>query len=710
MPRFFAVAARGTEGVLATELRSLDVADVDEQRGGVAFGEALVDAYRACLWSRVASRVLLPIHRFEASSAADLYQGVRSIDWSQHLGVETTLAVDVAGKDAVAGPGHFVALKTKDAIVDQLRDRHGARPDIDTVRPDIRVNVHVRATQITINIDLAGRGLHRRGIDRVGADAPLKENLAAAILRLAGWPTEDPSVPFFDPMCGSGTLLIEAAWMALDVAPGARRTGPGRVGWRGHDGALWRRLVDEATERANAARGRALRIVGTDASDEAVAIAQGNLRRAGLNDVVRVQQRELREAIPPWVEPGFLVTNPPYGERLGDSVELVPLYELLGDVLKRRFPGWRAWIFTGNPGLGKRIGLRPASRHLLYNGPIASRLLSIPISMTPVTAGDGPGWRQPSPESKSLATRLRKNLRQRRRWAARERLSCYRLYDADVPEYNLAIDWYDGAVRLEEYSRPRKVLEHDADRRLRDALLVVPDLLDVQSDALVLRVRRRRGPGEQHQRRNDRKHVRIVGEKDLRFEVNLVDYPDTGLFLDDRLLRRRIRDHAEGGDFLNLFAYTCSASVAAARGGARSSTSVDLSNTYLAWGRRNFALNDIAPDNHHFIRADVMHWLTRAPRQRYDLVFLAPPTDSRSKAMRTDFDVQRDHVSLIEGVGRRLKPGGEIVFATNLRTFVLNDQRLHAFQVEEITEDITPRDFERRPRLRAWSLSPQENR
>lgn len=702
--RFFAVTPRGTERVLADELRGIGIARVEEDRGGVAFGERLADAYLACLWSRVASRVLFPLGSFEAVDAEALYDGVHAIDWAEHLGPEKTLAVDVAGKDAPAGPGHFIALKTKDAIVDRIRDVAGSRPDVDTSNPDLRVNVHVRGPRVTLNLDLSGRGLHRRGIARAGSDAPLKENLAAAIVRLAGWPTSDPSCPFFDPMCGSGTLLIEAAWIALDIAPGLMRERIGAEGWRGHDAALWKRLRSEAEQRKRAAGERDLRIFGSDASEAAVLAARENLGRAGLASKVLVEQCDLRETGPPSSEPGILVTNPPFGERLGDSGELGPLYELLGDVLKRRFPGWRAWVFTGNPALGKRIGLRPASRHVLYNGPIESRLLEIPISDRPTTREGGPAWRRASEESKALVTRLRKNLDRLRPWAEREGLTCYRVYDADVPAYNVAVDWYGGAVRVEEYARPRKVPQADAERRLRDALLVVPKMLGVDAASVVLRVRSRRAPGKQHERRDDRKHFRTVREGELRFDVNLEDYLDTGLFLDDRVLRQRIRGQSKGSDFLNLFAYTCAASVAAAVGGAKSTTSVDLSNTYLAWGRRNFALNGVRLDSHRFVRGDVLQWLERTGSRRYDGIFLAPPTFSKSKSMRTEFDVQRDHGSLIERAGRLLKRRGEMLFTTNLRSFSLDEHRLRDFEIREITEEITPLDFERRPRLRAWSF------
>ncbi len=397
-PLYFATAPRGTEGVLAAELRTLageagSPPRVAETRGGVAFGARLEDAYRACLWSRIASRVLLPLRRFEAASADALYQGVAAIDWAAHLGSERTLAVDVAGGGSPAGPPHFLTLKTKDAIVDRVRRAEGARPSIDTARPDVKVNVHLAGEWVTVSLDLAGRGLHRRGIGRRGAAAPLKENLAAALLAITGWPSR-PGEPLLDPMCGSGTILVEAAWMALDVAPGLARRHFGAEGWRGHDPRLWRRLLAEARERRGAGAQRTVRIAGSDVSRSALRTARDNLERAGVSRHVDLEHRELRDVEAPWPDAGSVVTNPPYGERLGEVGELGPLYGLLGDVLKRRFPGWRTWVLAGNPALAKRIGLKPAARHILWNGPIECRLLEIPISEKPVESDRGPGWRR----------------------------------------------------------------------------------------------------------------------------------------------------------------------------------------------------------------------------------------------------------------------------------------------------------------------------
>jgi len=710
-PRFFATASLGTERVLADELREMGAAAVEERRGGVEFGERLRDAYRACLWSRIASRVLFPLTSFEVDGAGALYDGVRAIDWAGHIAPERTLAVEVAGRDSPAGPPHYVALKTKDAVVDGVRAAKGTRPSVDKERPDLRIHVHVTGPRVTVSLDLAGRSLHERAIGRSASAAPLKENLAAALLRIAGWQMRCATAPLVDPMCGSGTILVEAAWIAKDVAPGLLRPRLGAEGWLGHDAALWRDLRAEAEQRREAGRDRALRIAGSDASRSALEAARRNLRQAGVASDVRVELRELRDVEPAWADAGILITNPPYGTRLGEAREMGPLYELLGDVLKRRFPGWQAWILSGNPALAKRIGLRPASRHVLYNGPIECRLLEFPIGPAPPAGGRGPAWRRPSQEAEGFRTRLLRNRRRVETWARREGLTCYRLYDSDLPEFNLSVDWYDGALRLEEYAAPRKIPEERAERRLRDALLVAADALGVDPAQVTLRVRSRRVGAEQQGPRGDRRALKEVREGDLSFLVNLEDYLDTGLFLDDRLLRRWVRARAAAADFLNLFAYTCSASVAAAAGGASSTTSVDLSNTYLAWGRRNFHLNGLHGPAHRFVRADALRWLAAgAGGRRYDLILLAPPTHSRSKGMDGDFDVQRDHGAVLSRCGRVLAPGGTILFATNLRSFVLDAGAIPELKAREITAELTPPDFERKPRLRVWIVEKRNQR
>jgi 23S rRNA (guanine2445-N2)-methyltransferase / 23S rRNA (guanine2069-N7)-methyltransferase len=703
----FATCAKGLEPLVAEELTALGAVKVEPFRAGVAFTGSLETAYRACLWSRLASRVLYRLTAFDAPDGEALYAGVHALPWEDHLSARETLAVGfTATADAAITHTHFGALKTKDAIVDRLRERTGARPNVDTHAPDLRVAVHLAGKETSVSLDLSGDSLHRRGYREAGVEAPLKETLAAAILTLLGWPDrarDQARVPFYDPMCGSGTLPIEAALIATDTAPGLRRARWGFTAWRRHDETLFRRLMEEAEARVIRDPRRLPPIVGHDADPGAVRAALANVARAGLLSVVHIERREVAGAQPIGDRPGLVVVNPPYGERLGERDALGPLYEQLGDLWKRRFPGWTAAVFTGEPELGKRIGLKPSRRHVLYNGAIECRLLEIPISEEkPVT--EGPAWRRPSPEVEAFQNRVRKNHKHLSKWARREDVRCFRVYDADLPEYAVAVDLYEDAAHVQEYQAPSTIEPERAQRRLRDVMAVLPETLGLDPKRVVLKVRRKIRPETQYERLSSEGEFLEVREGGHRFLVNLTDYLDTGLFLDHRRIRAMIGEAARGKDFLNLYAYTGTATVYAAKGGATSTVSVDLSNTYLSWAERNFRLNELPEGKHRLVRDDCLTWLKRADR-RFGLIFIAPPTFSNSKRVEEDFDVQRDHVALLKEAARLLTDDGEILFSNHFRKFKMRADELSDLTVENITTRTLPPDFQRDARTHnSWRI------
>jgi putative N6-adenine-specific DNA methylase len=367
--QFFASTAKGVEEVLAAELVRIGCKDVNAGSGGVRFGGGMEACYRANLWLRTASRVLMPLAEFRCETPEDLYRGVRAIPWIKYLTPEMTLAVDCNLRDSALTHSGFVALKTKDAIVDVLRDRLGTRPSVDTKDPDLRVNVRLFRNSCTVSLDSSGSPLDRRGYRLDRHEAPLKENLAAALVELSGW---DGSVPFVDPMCGTGTIAIEAALKGLNVAPGLLRAGFGFQRWPGFDRLLWSRLVREAREARLAELPAP--VAGSDISHSAIAMAHENARRAGVGELISFGRIPIAELVPP-PGPGVLVVNPPYGKRLGEEEALKPLYKEIGDVLKQRCKGYTAYLFTGNLQLAKSVGLKAARRIVLYNGPIECRLL-----------------------------------------------------------------------------------------------------------------------------------------------------------------------------------------------------------------------------------------------------------------------------------------------------------------------------------------------
>lgn len=716
--RFFATTPRNMESLLVDELGGLGCVNVTETRAGAAFTASLEMAYRACLWSRVANTVLLELGRFTADTAGALYAAVRAIDWHAHFDPGQTFAVDFHSARSVIRHSHFGALKVKDAVVDQFRERTGRRPSIDTDRPQIRINVYVLGEEATVSLDLAGESLHRRGYRQQGVAAPLKENLAAAILLRSGWPeVAAAGGSLVDPMCGSGTLPVEAALIAADIAPGLRRDHWGFLAWKHHDPAAWRTLVAEAEERAARGLARMPDIRGYDHDAAAVRVALANAARAGLQGRLHVERRALGDCAPVAASrPGLVVVNPPYGERLGADVDLPALYRSLGQVLKERFDGWRAAVFTANPELGKSLGLRARRMHSLYNGALECKLLHFEVNpewylserrfphpLPPAERGEG---------SAAFANRLKKNSRQLERWRRREEVHCYRLYDADLPEYAVALDVYEGErrwVHVQEYEAPPTVEARKARRRLREALGVILDVLEIPEEQLFFKVRRQQKGRAQYGKLGETRAFHEVREGACRFLVNFEDYLDTGLFLDHRITRRRLAELAEARHFLNLFAYTGTATVCAARGGALSTTTVDMSNTYLDWARRNMALNGFDGPAHAFVRTDCLEWLSNGgDRRRYGLIFLDPPSFSASKRMAGSLDVQRDHVALIRAAARLLEPGGVLVFSNNLRRFRLDREALADLDVEDITRATLPPDFARNPRIHhCWEIRPR---
>jgi len=719
---FFAPCPRGVEGLLADELRRLRLHGVRPQRGGVLFAGPIAEAYRALLWSRLASRVLMSLGEVGAETADALYDGIRAIAWEDHVRPDGTIAVDASGVNEALRNTQFTAVRVKDAIADRFRDRAGVRPSVDTGNPDVRVNVVVVGKKAKLAIDLSGEPLHRRGYRRPGTQvvAPMKETLAAALLEVAGWrEIAEKGGAFCDPLCGSGTLAIEAAMVATDTAPGILRSAWGFDGWLGHDEAAWTALLDDADQRCEVGRGSAPPILASDSDKTAVDIARDCVARAGFASAITLQCVPLAEAAAPdGAATGLLACNPPYGERLSDRAELAGLYRELSSAMRERFEGWELAVITSDEALADGLGMKPARVHELYNG----RILA-PVSVFEPGAADSvqiaaePAIPDVAPDAAAEAfqNRLRKMAKHVGTWARRADVSCYRVYDADLPDYNVAVDVYTDAdtgtrfVHVAEYAPPPGIDPRRASERMEWARSAAASVLEATPDNVFVK-RRERQRGASQYGRVSRSGVTVtVAENGLRFEVNLSDYLDTGLFLDHRDTRAWLRDHAAGTRFLNLFAYTGTATVYAAAGGAASTTTVDLSATYLDWAQRNMALNGASGPQHRCEQADVMQWLESARRlgNRYELVFCDPPTFSNSKRMQETWDVQRDHVALITASARLLADEGTLVFSCNRRKFELDAEALAAagLEVKDITKRTIPKDFERTPGVHScWTV------
>ena len=698
------------EGVLYEELIHLGGSKPKQTLAGVHFSGSLQTAYRVCLWSRLANRVLMPLCAFKAQTTDDLYEKVLSlVNWYEHMEVTGSFAVNFAGGNPKTFHSHYSALRIKDAIVDQFKARFGNRPSIDTRRPDIRVNVYLSHKKATLSLDLSGESLHRRGYRMDSGAAPLKENLASAVLVRAGWPHIALSnAPLVDPMCGSGTLLIEAAMMALDRAPGLGREYFGFLNWKQHNRSAWETLLAEAEARAEKGMKNAgILLLGFDKDERSIKQARSNASRAGVLQFIQFDCRDIHTLKAPHTPvPGLLVANPPYGERMGRKKELEGLYRLLGDRLKQGFSGWQASIFTANPDLAKNMGIRAKKQYRFFNGALSCRLLNFEIHAS---------WtkREVSPDRSSsdqrdmpvqdsgaemFTNRLRKNLKNIGKWAQRNGITCYRLYDADMPEYAVAVDLYHNWAHVQEYQAPFGVDPEKARQRLNQIMAVLPDVLGLGPEKIVLKIRKRTRGKEQYQKLGSSGRFFEVEEGGLRFRVNLQDYLDTGLFLDQRITRQRIQSNAEDKRFLNLFCYTGTATVYAAAGGAKQTTSVDMSRVYLSWAEKNFVLNHCKNAGHKLVQADCLEWVKKC-RTQYDLIFMDPPTFSNSKDMKDSFDIQRDHVSLLRHALKLLAPGGLMIFSSNRRRFKMDRKALADWDIKDITRTTIPKDFERNKRI-----------
>ncbi len=707
--KFIATCAAGLEGLTAQEIETFGGRQITSSAGSVYFSSSMPVAYRACLWSRYASRILMVLGQFEAADTDVLYAGVRSVDWNKHFGIGDTFAVDATVKNSEIKHSRFAALRVKDAVVDQFMETKYRRPSVDTKKPDIRLHLLLESNAVSICLDLSGESLHQRGYRVSGGATPLKETLAAAIVSLSGWSKDvGADAVLLDPMCGSGTLLIEAAFMWAGIAPGLRRRFWGFQKWRGHNAAVWDDLMSEAREIRQAAWERPWpKIIGFDAGLGPVRAALANLEQAGLDARIHVERRSLAQFENSYGSgSGFIVVNPPYGERHGGSQQVRYLYRCLGRILQERFFGWRCAAISPDQQCLRELRIDIQSTHTLNNGPLVCELRCGEV----VAEGQFSSsarflrTRSPSEHEKDFANRLRKNRTRLQSWLKESGVSCYRLYDADIPEYNVAVDVYDKWVHVQEYAAPASVDARKAERRIEIVRREIESVFQIDARNLFIKVRRRQAGRSQYQKHADGGRLFEVHEGNCRFLINLSDYLDSGLFLDHRSVRFMLGDMAHQKRFLNLFGYTGTATVHAALGGAVRTVTVDQSAQYLARAESNLYLNGLGGDQHRFVREDCLQWLA-ASADHFDLIFIAPPTFSNTKRREEVFDVQRDHCRLLESAARRLEPGGLIVFSSHARRFILDEGLKRIFSIEDITSRTIPPDFIRNPRIhQTWIL------
>ncbi|MCF1427228.1 MAG: bifunctional 23S rRNA (guanine(2069)-N(7))-methyltransferase RlmK/23S rRNA (guanine(2445)-N(2))-methyltransferase RlmL [Shewanella sp.] len=696
---FFAAAPKGFEYALAGDLAELGAAEIKESVAGVYFSATLEQAYRITLWTRLASRIVHIIYKGPCESAQQLYDAAYCIDWPSHFDYRNSFAIDFHGTGGFINNTQFGALKIKDAVVDRFRDDFDRRPDVSRTDADFRIDAHFRNNQVTIGLNFSGGALHQRGYrDRTG-EAPLKENLAANMLIRSGWSKDQ--LTLLDPFCGSGTVVIEAALMAADVAPALKRSRFGFEFWRRHKPEVWREIKAEADVRANRGlQSCELKFYASDIDSRVVALAKRNAQNAGVAHLIDFKVANALTVEPP-ANAGYMITNPPYGERLGNMSELLQLYYQLGDKFKREFGGWKVAMLCSDIELMSAIKLKADKQMKMFNGALECgfNLYTLHAKSTRREMPSAEGV-DISKVAEPFANRLKKNMKQLDKWAKREGIDCYRIYDADIPEYNVAIDRYQDYLVMQEYAAPAKIPENVTKRRMTDMLLALPVASGVDPEKIVVKTREKQKGSSQYQKLDKEKLELTAHEYGCQFKVNLTDYLDTGLFLDHRLIRKLVGEKSKDRDVLNLFSYTGSASVHAGKGGAKSVTTVDMSNTYLNWAKDNFVLNGLMGRQYQFIQADCLQWVKDC-EQQFDLVFIDPPTFSNSKRMEDSWDVQRDHANVLADLKKLLRPGGEIIFSNNKRKFKMDMDALAKVGLQAVNIDakLLPEDFKRNAQI-----------
>ena len=763
---YFARCASGFEPVLADELRGLGISRIRMQNGSVAFFATLRNAYRVCLWSRVATRIQLVLARISAFDADELYEGAAAFRWEDHVCEGATIAVHARGTNANLINTQFTALKVKDAICDRLRDVRGSRPDVDPRHPDFSVNVALHERKATLCLDLSGEALHRRGYRQSGVqtEAPLKETLAAGTLLAAGWDElSSGNGVLVDPMCGSGTFAIEGALIAAGIAPGLLRERWGFSGWMRHDTQIWEELIDEAQCQREQAFTSA-RIIAGDVDEAAVQIARANAERAGVAQFVRYHVDDARNLARHMRGTRnaacLMVANPPYGMRLLSEAELPQVHDALGAAAGALPHNGTVALITPDLGVDTALGRLPERIIPCRNGAIEAWVriydmkASAPLTYEAVSvSGVQRSVRIADPSSAQFANRLRKVAKERARWAQREGVSAYRVYDADLPDFPVSVDLFYGAgadegelfALVEERPRPNSVDVQRAGRHFADVVALAAAILDIPVRNVV---QKPWATDDRYERTRDSQvspPAVCVSEGGYLFDVSLSGTAGKGLPLELRKIRAFVASRAKGLRFACLFSHGSTAAVFAAGAGAKSTTMVDSSKERVEWARQALRANGFAEGSadvggrrsavgrrvttgkrkvsgrdgaqaahgtkaahgaqaaHGAICMDVRAWLAREAKAHhlYDLVLCTPPTHLAARGGEKPWELSRDLPELLRLLDQILPPAGAVllVFPPGKSTASLlspeTSMLLHGYEIEDLSEQMVPEDFSR---------------
>lgn len=701
---FIALTSIGIENLLVDELTDIGATVTKQTVGSVRFDADTTLAQKVCLMSRFATRVLMLIEEKEGvNNKESLYNFARSQPWQEWFGPTQTFAVDFNGTNDSLKNTQFSGLVIKDAIVDYFNDLFEQRPNVDKQDANVRVVARLSRQGVAMYIDYSGPRLSERGYREGQGKAPIKEHLAAALIKRSGW-LDNVQQPLFDPCCGAGTILIEAAGMARNEAPGLFREGFAFERLPSFRIAKYKELKEQLTAQITDPK---LWLIGHDNDANVLSKAVDNARRADLGDVIKFKQSDATKLTSVAKLPGVVISNLPYGERIGSMAELVSLHSALGTGFKKHFNNWKLALLGMDESLFKLLKLVKLKRYKFKNGPldVVLNLYQLDDKQVSQTTEDKPALNFEG--SMSFANRVKKNKQGLKNWLKQNDVQAYRVYDADIPEYNVAVDIYGDSAVIFEYAAPKEIDDVTAHKRLQDVISLTSQQLNIAPGNIAVKVRKKQKGEEQYTPMAKQNRTQVVEEFGAKFKVNLFDYLDTGLFLDHRLARRYIQENAKDKRFLNLFAYTGTASVHAALGGAKAITTVDLSKTYLKWGQDNFDLNNISNTRYRFEQADCLKWLEHATSQ-YDLIFLDPPTFSNSKRMKDAFDVQNDHIKLLTWVKKILSPSGTLIFSNNMRGFTMDEVGLIGIGLKavNISEQTISPDFKRNKKIHnSWLIT-----
>lgn len=713
---YFASCAANQMDIIKDELTSIGISEMRVGNAGVEFVADLEQAYRFTMTTRIASRVLQALFfDDDVQSTDELYDSAVQIPWEEFVTPDKTFLIsETVRRCTWITNTHFAALKVKDAIVDRIKDKfEGGRPNVDSENPDVCFHVHVNENKVIWYIDFSGPALSKRGYRGDQTEAVLKENLASALIYRSEWYKsykEGNLLPLLDPFCGSGTIVVEAALIAAEIAPALLRKTP--YAFQTHtnyDEGLFNKIMGELEEKRARAEDKEIYIYASDIDRTSVEIAKAAALKAGVYDIISFEVKDFtkftKEDVP--FERGAIITDPPYGVRLKGQ-NLIKLYSKMGDIMASLFKGWSVAVLTGDQELLSYIDMKPERTNTLYNGGILCQIAHYKVYTqeekdmliqralerkqarlaTPLTPG-----------AQMAYNRIVKNLETLKPQMEEEGVTCYRIYDADMPEYSAAIDMYEGKwINLQEYAPPATIKEEDAERRLQELIDATERATGIDAERIFVKQRKEQKGKDQYKKLASSNKFYIVKENDVKYLVNFTDYLDTGVFLDHRPVRKMISAMSKDKRFLNLFCYTSTATLQALKGGALSTVSVDASSTYLDWSMENLKINGYNTNmGNFFYKSDAIEFLYDT-YDKFDLIFCDPPTFSNSKS-RDSFDIQSDHYRLISAAMLHLEKDGTLIFSNNYRKFKLDERLLERYNIEDITAETIGTDFARDPKI-----------